>query len=94
MPINSDNRRYVTAKAVGAGHRFDHLTAPLADQSWRGRVLQIGSVRPPGHSTFGLRSSCDRAELMLAFVTRVAPVSTLAATGSPIEAASAVLTPS
>jgi len=33
MPINSDNRRYVTAKAVRAGHRFDHLTASLADQS-------------------------------------------------------------
>jgi GTP cyclohydrolase II len=33
MPINSDNRRYVTAKAVRAGHRFNHLTASLADQS-------------------------------------------------------------
>ena len=52
------------------------------------------AVSPPGHSTFGLRSSCERAELMLALVTRVAPVSTLAGTGSPFEAASAVLTPS
>jgi GTP cyclohydrolase II len=33
MPINADNRRYMTAKAVRAGHRFDHLTASLADQS-------------------------------------------------------------
>jgi len=33
MPINSGNRRYVTAKAVRAGPLFDHLTASLADQS-------------------------------------------------------------
>ena len=33
MPINADNRRYMTAKAARAGHRFDHLTASLADQS-------------------------------------------------------------
>ena len=47
-----------------------------------------------GHLIFGLRSSCERAELMLALVTRVTPVSTLADTFSPFEAASAVLTPS
>jgi hypothetical protein len=47
VPINADNRRYVTAKAVGAGHRFDHLTAPLADQSWQGRVLQIDPYARP-----------------------------------------------
>jgi hypothetical protein len=47
-----------------------------------------------GHLTFGLRSSCERAELMLALVTRVTPVSTLVDTFSPFEAASAVLTPS
>jgi hypothetical protein len=45
-----------------------------------------------GHLTFGLRSSCERAEAMLALVTRVTPVSTLADTFSPFEAASAVLT--
>ena len=32
-PVNADNRRYMTAKAARAGHRFDHLTASLADQS-------------------------------------------------------------
>jgi GTP cyclohydrolase II len=32
-PINADNRRYMTAKATRSGHRFDHLTAALADQS-------------------------------------------------------------
>jgi hypothetical protein len=46
------------------------------------------------HLTFGLRSSCERAEPMLPLVIRVAPVSTFAATCSPFEAASAVFTPS
>jgi GTP cyclohydrolase II len=30
-PINSDNRRYLTAKAARAGHRLGHLTAALAE---------------------------------------------------------------
>jgi len=32
-PINADNRRYMTAKAVRSGHRFDHLIASVAEQS-------------------------------------------------------------
>jgi len=32
-PINSDNRRYMTAKAARSGHRFEHLMASLLDQS-------------------------------------------------------------
>jgi GTP cyclohydrolase II len=32
-PINSDNRRYIMAKAARSGHRFEHLAAALADQS-------------------------------------------------------------
>jgi GTP cyclohydrolase II len=32
-PINADNRRYMLAKAVRSGHRFDRLTALLANQS-------------------------------------------------------------
>ena len=32
-PINSDNRRYLTAKAERAGHHLDHLMASLADSS-------------------------------------------------------------
>ena len=32
-PINADNRRYMTAKVARAGHRLDHLVAPLADPS-------------------------------------------------------------
>jgi GTP cyclohydrolase II len=31
-PINADNRRYLTAKAVRSGHRFDNLEALLANQ--------------------------------------------------------------
>jgi GTP cyclohydrolase II len=30
-PINSDNRRYLTAKVARAGHQLDHLMASLAD---------------------------------------------------------------
>src|ERR1700724_3359235 len=55
---------------------------------------QSSRHRAPGHSTFGLSSSCERDELMLALVTRVTPVSTLADTCSPFEAASAIFTPS
>jgi GTP cyclohydrolase II len=32
-PINADNRRYLAAKAVRAGHRLDHLMASLAEPS-------------------------------------------------------------
>jgi GTP cyclohydrolase II len=32
-PINSDNLRYMTAKAARAGHRLDHLLASLAEAS-------------------------------------------------------------
>jgi len=32
-PINSDNRRYLTAKAARAGHRLDHLLASLVEPS-------------------------------------------------------------
>ena len=30
-PINADNRRYMTAKAMRAGHKLDHLLAALAE---------------------------------------------------------------
>ena len=32
-PINSDNRRYITAKAARSGHQFDRLTTLLAEHS-------------------------------------------------------------
>ena len=32
-PINSDNRRYLTAKAARAGHQLDHVLASLAEPS-------------------------------------------------------------
>jgi len=30
-PINSDNRRYLTAKAMRAGHKLDHILGALVD---------------------------------------------------------------
>ena len=30
-PINSDNRRYLTAKATRAGHQLDHILDVLAE---------------------------------------------------------------
>ena len=30
-PINSDNRRYLTAKAIRAGHKLDHILGALAE---------------------------------------------------------------
>ena len=30
-PINSDNRRYLTAKATRAGHKLDHLLAAISE---------------------------------------------------------------
>src|ERR1700687_1359059 len=60
----------------------------------RSRRRSMPTTAVIGHLTFGFRSSCERAELMLALVTRVTPVSTLSDTFSPFEAASAVLTPS
>jgi GTP cyclohydrolase II len=32
-PINSDNRRYIFAKAASSGRQFEHLTAALAERS-------------------------------------------------------------
>jgi GTP cyclohydrolase II len=32
-PINAHNRRYMTAKAMRAGHKLDHLMAALAAES-------------------------------------------------------------
>jgi len=32
-PINSDNRRYLTAKATRAGHKLDHLIGAVAETS-------------------------------------------------------------
>jgi hypothetical protein len=84
--------RSVGIAAIKARHRINLDTVCLSSQYKRGSS-DLSST-PPGHSTFGLRSSCERAEPMLALVMRVTPISTLADTCSPFEAASAVLTPS
>jgi hypothetical protein len=71
---------------------------PLMDErvrkTWKQPAPPTSSGPPRDHLTFGLRSSCERAEPMLPLLMRVAPVSILAATCSPFEATSAVFTPS
>src|SRR5690242_6152648 len=42
-PINAHNRRYMTAKAMRAGHKLDHLMAALAAEA--GEVLAAEEVR-------------------------------------------------
>jgi len=69
----------------------EHVASLAGRRSRRRSMPTTGII---GQLTFGLRSSCERAELMLALVISVTPVSTLADTFSPFEAASAVLTPS
>ena len=52
-------------------------------------VVSEGAI----YFTFGLKSSCERALFMFSLVMRFTPVSTVAGTFSPLDAASAVLTP-
>ncbi len=40
-PVNADNRRYMIAKAVRSGHRFDRLTALLANPSQATKGLAV-----------------------------------------------------
>jgi GTP cyclohydrolase II len=40
-PINSDNRRYMTAKASRAGHHLRHVTAALAEASDSGEEAPL-----------------------------------------------------
>jgi hypothetical protein len=85
-PPHSMPHRFQISQFAGAT-----LASPAGCRSRRRSMPTTAVI---GHLTFGLRSSCERAELMLALVTRVTPISTLADTFSPFEAASAVLTPS
>jgi GTP cyclohydrolase II len=41
-PINAHNRRYMTAKAMRAGHKLDHLMAALAVEA--GDVQTVRTV--------------------------------------------------
>ena len=45
-PINSDNRRYLTAKATRAGHKLDHLLGALAEAGDGPRKPVGGSQAP------------------------------------------------
>jgi phasin len=58
------------------------------------RRFEAITAQVPDHLICGLRSSCERGELMFALVMMLAPVSRLAGTCSPFEAASATLMPS
>jgi GTP cyclohydrolase II len=39
-PVNSDNRRYLTAKAARAGHQLGHVIASMAETSENGEPVQ------------------------------------------------------
>jgi GTP cyclohydrolase II len=43
-PINAHNRRYMTAKAMRAGHKLDHLIAALAEAETQGVVRAAEEV--------------------------------------------------
>jgi len=44
-PINAHNRRYMTAKAMRAGHKLDHLIAALADVDVQGAARAAEELR-------------------------------------------------
>jgi len=44
-PINAHNRRYMTAKAMRAGHKLDHLIAALAETEAQTAVRAAEEVR-------------------------------------------------
>jgi GTP cyclohydrolase II len=44
-PINAHNRRYMTAKAMRAGHKLDHLIAALAETETQSAVRAAEEVR-------------------------------------------------
>src|ERR1700730_15123857 len=82
-----------------SGHlRCAHQHLIAAEASWTHALLVLLQGRSftflSDHLIFGLSSSCERVEFMFALVMRLTPVSILAGTCSPFEAASAVLTPS
>ena len=39
-PVNSDNRRYLTAKAARAGHQLGHVIASMAETSEKDAPVQ------------------------------------------------------
>jgi hypothetical protein len=79
----------VLSGPIGGAPKWSRMNTPVTSQQRR-RSFCVH----PDQLVLALRRSCDRAEFMLAFVMRLAPVSILAGTCSPLEAASAVLMPS
>lgn len=45
-PVNADNRRYLTAKAMRAGHKLDHLLAAIAEPAESSEET-VGGERTP-----------------------------------------------
>ena len=81
-------------------HKVDGVEEAIEARGARAAFLpayspdRIHSTSAFDQLIFGLRSSRERDEFISAFVMRLAPVSTLVGTCSPLEAASAVLIPS
>ena len=81
-PINAHNRRYMTAKAMRAGHKLDHLMAALAAESEtqsavrsrrRGAIAAFQPARSPRSGRFRLRSGgpMDQASAAYTPIARV-----------------------
>ncbi len=76
-PVNADNRRYLTAKAVRAGHKLDHLLSALAEPAGIGRAGERGSgrvirrSRREGGVMVEIRSSTAPAEAGYTLTARV-----------------------
>jgi hypothetical protein len=86
--IEPDNVRVERRRKLMAPKRDRHPPYYRANRD----ALPVAVTRPLRRMNRPFQG--DRTELKLALVTRMAPISTLADTGSPFEAARAVLTPS
>jgi hypothetical protein len=97
--INLANVKTITSRGFSDSGgtetaRVHMWTSAIHSDTWHRVNPRLGLAFVPDHLIFGLRSSCERPEFMLTLVMRLTPVSMLAGTCSPFEAASAVLTPS
>jgi hypothetical protein len=104
-PAQSNFRISCTRRSMGASQEtLTPSTPALAAHAGNGQSdtltssLEYRSIGPRAllhhHLMLGLRSSCERVEFMFALVMALTPVSIWGATWSPLDAASAVFTPS
>src|SRR5208282_3097559 len=81
-------------KRCGRVHRARYFAAAIVLRFVHvGLLFERFDDFPKVYFTFGFKSSCERALFMFSLVMRFTPVSTVAGTFSPLDAASAVLTP-